>query len=104
MPAAVRVAFYRIAQEALNNVAKHAEAGRVSVSLRCQPFGEQALLSATLCICDNGQGFDPAETPPDHLGLDIMRERAEAIGATLSIASQPGQGVQVTATWRGDKE
>ncbi len=104
LPPAVRVAFYRITQEALNNVAKHAEASQVSVSLQCQPFGEEALVSATLCVCDNGQGFDPAETPPDHLGLDIMRERAEAIGATLSIASQPGQGVLVTATWRGDKE
>lgn len=104
LPPAVRVAFYRIAQEALNNVAKHAEASQVSVSLHCQAAGQEPQISATLAVCDNGQGFDPVETPPDHLGLDIMRERAEAIGATLNIASQPGQGVQVMATWRGDKE
>jgi signal transduction histidine kinase len=104
LPPAVRVAFYRIAQEALNNVAKHAEASQVSVSLQCQAAGKEPQISATLCVCDNGQGFGPVDTPADHLGLDIMRERAEAIGATLNIASQPGQGVQVTATWRGDKE
>jgi signal transduction histidine kinase len=104
LPAPIRIAFYRIAQEALNNVAKHAEASQVSVSLHCQPAGEEPLIWATLCVCDDGHGFDPDETSPDHFGLDIMRERAEAIGATLTIASRPGQGVQVTATWRSEKE
>lgn len=104
LPVEVRVAFYRIAQEAFNNVAKHAEASQVSVSLHCLPSGDGAPRTAVLCVCDDGQGFDLAETPPDHLGLDIMRERAEAIGATLAIASRPGQGVQVTTTWRVDKE
>lgn len=108
LPAAVRVAFYRVAQEALNNVAKHAEASQVSLSLHCQPVSDAAgrddAYTAALCICDDGRGFDLNATPPDHLGLDIMRERAEAIGAALTIVSQPGQGVQVTATWRSDKE
>jgi two-component system nitrate/nitrite sensor histidine kinase NarX len=104
LPAEVRIAFFRIAQEALNNVAKHAEASQVSLSLHCQPApagpGPRPARAATLSIADDGQGFDPADTPPDHLGLDIMRERAEAVGATLTIASRPGQGVQVTAVWR----
>jgi signal transduction histidine kinase len=104
LPAEVRIAFFRIAQEALNNVAKHAEASQVSLSLHCQPAGagpgQRPALAATLSIADDGQGFDPADTPPDHLGLDIMRERAEAVGATLTIASRPGHGVQVTAIWR----
>lgn len=104
LPTEVRVAFYRITQEALNNVAKHAEASQVSLRLRCQPAaqtdGQRRALEATLVIGDDGQGFDRAETPLDHLGLDIMRERAEAIGATLTIDSRPGQGVHVTAVWR----
>jgi two-component system nitrate/nitrite sensor histidine kinase NarX len=104
LPAEVRVAFYRIAQEALNNIAKHAEASQVSVSLHCQLADTGAPIVATLCVADDGQGFDPPETPLDHLGLDIMRERAAAISATLAIDSRPGQGVQVTATWRGGKE
>jgi signal transduction histidine kinase len=104
LPAEVRVAFFRIAQEALNNVAKHAEASQVSLSLRCRlvemAAGQHPALEATLSICDDGRGFDPAETPLDHLGLDIMRERAAAIGAVLAIDSRPAQGVDVSAIWR----
>ena len=44
-----------------------------------------------LSISDDGRGFDPAQVPHDHLGLGIMQERAEAIGATLTIDSQPGR-------------
>lgn len=103
LPAEVRIAFFRIAQEALNNVARHAEASQVSLSLRCQPAPagprQRPALAAILSIADDGQGFDPADAPPDHLGLDIMRERAEAIGALLTIDSRPGQGVRVTAVW-----
>jgi len=62
LPAEVKVALYRIAQEALNNVAKHAGASQASVSLRCQ--AEQVVL----CVSDDGRGFDPDSIPLDSLG------------------------------------
>jgi PAS domain S-box-containing protein len=93
LPPEVQVALYRIAQEALNNVAKYARATQVSVSLRLSPD------SARLMVIDDGVGFDPAAIPPNHLGLRIMRERAEAIGARLNIYSEPGEGTQVAVVW-----
>jgi signal transduction histidine kinase/ligand-binding sensor domain-containing protein len=92
-PPAVQIALYRIAQEALNNVAKHAEASRVTVRLECQPG------LVTLSITDDGQGFNIASIPADRLGLEIMRERAAAIDAQLKIESQPGDGTQVRVLW-----
>jgi PAS domain S-box-containing protein len=93
-PVEVRVAFYRIAQEALNNVAKHAGASAASVRLCCTP--EETALS----VRDDGRGFDPAAISPDHLGLGIMRERAEAVDAVLKIDSQTGQGTSIHIRWR----
>jgi PAS domain S-box-containing protein len=93
LPPEVQVALYRIAQEALNNVAKYARATQVSVNLRLAPD------SARLTVIDDGVGFDLAAIPPNHLGLRIMRERAEAIGARLNIYSEPGEGTQVTVLW-----
>ncbi len=87
-----QIGLYRITQEALNNVVKHAKATQAMVTLR---LGENVRLS----IADNGCGFDPATVPPDHLGLKIMRERAEAIGATISIYSEPGEGTQLSVNW-----
>ena len=81
--------FYRIGQEALHNVVKHARAGRASVRL-AQENG-----SLVLEVGDNGGGFDPQQAFPGHLGLVSMRERAESIGATLHIASKPGEGTLV---------
>ncbi|MBN1221497.1 MAG: HAMP domain-containing protein [Anaerolineae bacterium] len=89
----VKTALYRIAQEALNNAARHARANQVQVNLSGQPD------EIVLQICDNGCGFDPAAIPPDHLGLGIMHERAESIGAILKIESQAGEGTQVIVTW-----
>jgi signal transduction histidine kinase len=89
----VRVAFYRIAQEALNNVAKHARASQVTVLLDCQPD------RAELVIKDNGRGFSMDGLKPNNLGLKIMQERAEAIGAHLEIHSQVEQGSQVRVVW-----
>ena len=89
----IKVALYRVAQEALNNVAKHAGASQVTVSLYCGSS------QAKLYIVDDGRGFDPASVPLDHLGLGIMRERAEAIGATLSIESEIGRGTKVVIVW-----
>jgi signal transduction histidine kinase len=93
LPSDVQVALYRIAQEALNNVVKHARAGRAAVSLVYRADGVE------LCVRDDGQGFDPSQRPPGHLGVGIMGDRAAAVGAGLAIASQPGQGTTVTATW-----
>jgi signal transduction histidine kinase len=89
----VKIVFYRIAQEALNNIAKHSGARQVEVHLKCQP-GQMNLL-----IKDDGLGFDLASITPDHLGIAIMRERANSIGADLKIESQVGQGTNVELTW-----
>lgn len=101
LPPDVQIALYRITQEALNNITKHAEANQVAVNLRCQPEWVE------LGISDDGRGFDPGAIPPDHLGVGIMHERARKIGATLNIESRPGQGTQVLVTWQnraGSKE
>jgi signal transduction histidine kinase/streptogramin lyase len=92
LPPDVQLAFYRITQEALNNIAKHAKATQVIVTLRMDGI-------VRLSIVDNGAGFDPAAVPADHLGTKIMRERAEAIGATYSLYSEPGEGTQISVTW-----
>jgi nitrate/nitrite-specific signal transduction histidine kinase len=89
----VKLVFYRVAQEALNNIAKHSGARQVEFRLECQP-GHLNLL-----IKDDGLGFDPGSLPPGHLGIAIMRERASSIGASLKIESQVGQGTTVGLDW-----
>jgi signal transduction histidine kinase len=99
VPQDVKLVFYRVAQEALNNIAKHSGAQHVALHLEAQPGHLQ------LCIQDDGLGFDLGAIPADHLGMAIMRERASAIGACLQIESQPGQGTTVELDWRtGGKE
>jgi NarL family two-component system sensor histidine kinase LiaS len=90
LPPAVAEALYRVAQEALNNIARHARATRVDVDLRCIP--EQV----SLTIEDNGVGFDPSETHKG-LGLGHMRERMTEVGGVLAVESQPGIGTTVVA-------
>jgi nitrate/nitrite-specific signal transduction histidine kinase len=85
----VKLVFYRVAQEALNNVAKHSGARHVELRLECQP--EQV----NLIIRDDGLGFELDSISPDHMGLSIMRERAGSIGACLQVESQLGQGTTV---------
>lgn len=94
LPAEVQVAIYRLCQEALNNVAKHAEASSVEIVLN------QDESSIELNIRDNGRGFDPEQIVSGHYGLSMMRERAEAVGAQLSIISQPGNGTELIIHWR----
>jgi len=89
----VKVALYRIAQEALNNVAKHADATEARVLLDCQPG------QVRLRVCDDGRGFDPQTLPAESLGVGIMRERAEVIGADLRIESEIGQGTDIVVRW-----
>jgi signal transduction histidine kinase len=79
-------ALYRIAQEALHNIVKHARAGNVVLRLVGQGRG------VFLEVCDNGKGFDPSTPFPGHLGLRSMRERVTKIGGTLTIKSAAGQG------------
>ena len=93
LPPEVKVALYRIAQEALNNVARHAGASRVILRVRLQPE------RASLEVEDNGQGFDPAHRPPGHFGLQSMQERAESIGARLEVETRLGQGTRVSLLW-----
>jgi signal transduction histidine kinase len=85
----VQVALYRIAQEALNNIAKHAQASTASLQLT------YTLHKAILTIKDDGIGFAPNDSRANHLGLGIMAERAEAIGAALIITSAVGEGTTI---------
>ena len=94
----VKVALYRIAQEALNNVAKHSGADQAHV------FVQQAGGRVELHVKDNGNGFDRSGVRPSSLGLGIMRERAQAIGASLEIHSVKGQGTEVVAIWESSSK
>lgn len=93
LPPDVQVGLYRIAQEALNNAAKHAAASAIIVSYEGRPG------AVSLTIADDGVGFDATLERPGHLGLGIMRERAAAVGAGLSVASSPGAGTRITVRW-----
>jgi signal transduction histidine kinase len=95
LPPRAEEALYRIGQEAMNNIAKHARATLVAVHL------EIATTHATLTITDNGQGFDAAAQPaPGHrgLGMTSMRERAALLGGDCTVESTPGAGATVRVT------
>jgi nitrate/nitrite-specific signal transduction histidine kinase len=94
----VKMVFYRVAQEALNNIAKHSGARQVELILECQP-GQMDLL-----IKDDGLGFEPDSIQPGRLGISIMHERASSIGASLKVESQVGQGTTVELDWRSVRE
>lgn len=94
----VKVALYRIAQEALNNVAKHSGATQAKVSLNYEKDGVE------LTISDDGKGFDKNSISPNSLGQGIMRERAKGIGAQVTIDSRIGQGTVVTVKWQSGSE
>ena len=106
LPPDVHIAFYRIAQEALNNALKHARASQVNIQLRklapASSTNGDLRQGAILTVQDDGRGFHIDQVPSSHLGLNIMRERAQAIGATLTVESQPGQGTQITVLWDGN--
>jgi PAS domain S-box-containing protein len=86
-------ALYRIAQEALQNVVRHAHATEVTVHLSTQESDE-----LVLDIRDNGVGFDPAGSFPGHLGLNSMRERVMRLGGVFSLESTPEQGTHLVAS------
>ena len=83
------VALFRIAQEALSNVVKHAHAKSVHIEISLEDA------NLLLTVRDDGQGFDAAARPPGRWGMTTMRERAEAIGGQLQLQSRPGEGTVV---------
>ena len=92
LPPRVEVALYRICQEALTNVARHAEARRVTVRLVATPRQVQ------LTIEDDGLGFDASDTAEDRHGLVGMNERARMLGGALDLSTSPGAGTRVRVT------
>lgn len=98
LPDVVVTVLFRIAQEALTNIVKHARAGRVELALEFDETRERGGVS--LAVTDDGAGFDVAAVQRDPhrgLGLRSMRERLAAVGGRLEIESSPGHGVQLRA-------
>jgi signal transduction histidine kinase len=95
LPLIVETALFRITQEALTNIVRHAGAQKVSLSWATVPGGE----AARLVIADDGQGFSPQRPRPlgerPRWGLITMRERAETVGGTMRIESAPGTGTRI---------
>lgn len=96
LPPDVQLALYRITQEALNNIDKHAQATRVEIKVIAD--GNQI----HLLISDNGVGFGWNDVDSTNLGLSIMQDRAKEIGATIIIDSEPNVGTQVKVIWGRD--
>lgn len=88
-------ALFRITQEALNNIAKHARASRIDITL------DDSKGRIVLGIRDDGVGFDSANAKTSTWGMATMRERAEAVGARLAVESAPGKGTRVSVTIGG---
>jgi signal transduction histidine kinase len=93
LPEDVHLGFYRVAQEAIHNVGKHADASRLTVEVA------GADDAVHLVVTDDGVGFDRSDDNGGSMGLHIMQERADAIGARLSVTSSPGAGTSVVLAW-----
>ena len=93
----LNITLYRLAQECLTNVAKHAQATRVAISLTRVPGGKHDGGEVRFSFEDNGSGFDPGQRRQG-LGLVGLRERVEALGGHFDLHSAPGQGVRVSAS------
>ncbi|AEJ40508.1 histidine kinase [Sulfobacillus acidophilus TPY] len=89
-----KVGVFRIVQEALANIAKHAQATQVTLA------AELAETVLTMTIQDNGRGFDPTPGRPGHYGLTTMAQRAALVGATWTIQSAPGEGTVCQLQWK----
>jgi PAS domain S-box-containing protein len=85
-------ALFRVVQEALHNVVKHAQASHVDIKMTC------SLDELTLEVKDNGVGFNPGSNFPGHLGLQSMHERIDRMGGEFHIDSEPGQGSTIHAS------
>jgi signal transduction histidine kinase len=95
LPADVELAFYRVAQEALSNILKHAQATHVTIRLRYTIRAGMSLL-----IGDNGHGFTKGKTTSEQLGLVGMHERMGAVNAQLQLRTNPGHGVTIRALYK----
>ena len=89
LPNEAKLILFRITQEALRNIRKHAEAKNVQIAFVQEHSG------VSLMIKDDGKGFNPDFSCPGHFGLQYMRERAEACGGTFRVVSAQGQGTEV---------
>jgi len=96
IPAEVQIAYYRVAQEALNNVIRHAQASHVMIHLN---YGDGKAFTLMMQVQDNGCGFDASAITSDHFGTKIMRERADSIGAQISVSSEVGYGTSIEMRW-----
>ncbi len=95
LPVRIAVGIYRIAQEALNNVIRHAQAVHVIVILEATPQTAGYPEHIHLVIEDDGIGFDPTQIPIGHYGLIGLNERAKLLGGQLTIRSNPGVGTRI---------
>lgn len=93
IPDRLQPTVFRLVQESLNNVAKHAEAKRVSVEINQTAEGSKLILS----VCDDGPGFNPASISGSGLGLRQMQKRVEAVRGAFRVESQTGGGTIITA-------
>jgi signal transduction histidine kinase len=91
LSSATRIQLYRIAQEALSNIARHSSASHAVIEWIVPERGA----GGRLRIADDGHGFDPGVSPPGHFGLRNMAERAAEIGATWNIISGPDEGTEI---------
>ncbi len=96
LPLEAEQVLYRVAQEALHNVVKHAAAHQVRLDVHRDRSGVR------LRIIDDGKGFDPTTVPDGHLGLAGMRARADRLGATFSCTSRPGAGTTIEVALAAD--
>ena len=93
LPENVQLAFYRIAQESLNNIAKHGQATQARIRLH------YAQNHVEMIVVDNGDGFD-VSAASSGFGLNSMRERADGVGADLHIQSRLATGTKITLRWK----
>ncbi|MFN8376716.1 MAG: PAS domain S-box protein [Anaerolineae bacterium] len=93
LPVDPKVTFYRVAQEALNNIGKHAHASQVDLGIKRKANIVQMI------IWDDGSGFDPSAVPSNHFGVRIMHERATKVGAHLDLVTGRPKGTKITLTW-----
>jgi signal transduction histidine kinase len=89
LPTETNLGLFRILEEALLNIRKHAQAHHVEIAFAQEHSG------VSLLIRDDGQGFNPDQLPQGHYGLLYMRERAEACGGTFRVVSAQGQGTEI---------